>query len=237
MSCGKGCKEITLLKGNGIVSTTDNLNGTFTILYDNGDTFTTSDFTGAAGAQGIQGIQGPAGTNGTNGVIVLKSLHPKATTVGILPQIIGDPLGYELIEWGAVLTGTILEMEFDIHSTGPVAATSAKLGFFLNKSNIYLPELSLGVLPLTIPDNDYQALNVKMTLTKNTNTEGYISLQASLTGNGSNGNVTNNKIWEMSKFIVLTTVATIKERIEVQVDPGSNPVTLDRVIIKLINPV
>lgn len=53
--CGcKGCKGITLLKGNGIVSTVDNNNGTFTITYDNGDTFTTSNFTGPTGAPALR---------------------------------------------------------------------------------------------------------------------------------------------------------------------------------------
>jgi hypothetical protein len=63
--------------GNGIVSTTDNGDGTFTFTYDDGSTFTTSDLTGPQGAtgaqgpqglQGIQGIQGVAGANGTNGL-------------------------------------------------------------------------------------------------------------------------------------------------------------------------
>ncbi len=54
--------------GNGIASTTNNGDGTFTFTYDDGSTFTTSDLTGPQGAtgaqgpQGIQGVQGPAGT-------------------------------------------------------------------------------------------------------------------------------------------------------------------------------
>jgi hypothetical protein len=58
------------LDGNGIASTTDNGDGTFTFTYDDGSTFTTSDLTGpqgATGSQGPQGVQGPAGANGTNG--------------------------------------------------------------------------------------------------------------------------------------------------------------------------
>ncbi len=56
--------------GNGIASTTDNGDGTFTFTYDDGTTFTTSDLTGPQGVQGVQGLTGatgPAGTNGTNG--------------------------------------------------------------------------------------------------------------------------------------------------------------------------
>jgi hypothetical protein len=58
------------LDGNGIASTTDNNDGTFTLMYDDGSTFTTSDLTGpqgAIGAQGPQGIQGPAGNDGVIG--------------------------------------------------------------------------------------------------------------------------------------------------------------------------
>lgn len=44
--------------GNGIASTVDNSDGTFTINYTDGSSFTTSDLTGP---QGIQGIQGPEG--------------------------------------------------------------------------------------------------------------------------------------------------------------------------------
>lgn len=55
--CGN-CKGVKLLKGNGIKTITDNEDGTFTILLDNGDTFTTSDFTGPAGADGDDGTDG-----------------------------------------------------------------------------------------------------------------------------------------------------------------------------------
>lgn len=51
--------------GNGIVSVSDNGNGTLTFTYFDGSTYTTPVLTGL---QGPQGIQGPAGQNGTNGV-------------------------------------------------------------------------------------------------------------------------------------------------------------------------
>jgi hypothetical protein len=66
------------LDGNGITSTTDNGDGTFTFTYNDGSTFTTSNLTGAQGAQGIQGVAGingavgatgPQGINGTNGAV------------------------------------------------------------------------------------------------------------------------------------------------------------------------
>jgi microcystin-dependent protein len=47
--------------GVGITSTVDNNNGTFTINYTDGSSFTTSDLTGP------QGIQGPAGNDGVDG--------------------------------------------------------------------------------------------------------------------------------------------------------------------------
>ena len=56
--------------GNGIVSTTDNGDGTFTFTYDDGTTFTTSDLTGPQGATGVtgpQGVQGPQGIQGETG--------------------------------------------------------------------------------------------------------------------------------------------------------------------------
>jgi hypothetical protein len=57
--------------GVGITSTIDNGDGTFTINYSDGSSFTTADFTGSQGLQGPvgpQGLQGLSGTNGTNGV-------------------------------------------------------------------------------------------------------------------------------------------------------------------------
>jgi hypothetical protein len=72
--------------GNGILSTTDNGDGTFTLNYTDGSSFTTSNLTGptgltgpagsqglqgaagADGAQGPQGIQGLAGADGQGGV-------------------------------------------------------------------------------------------------------------------------------------------------------------------------
>lgn len=66
------CKGITLLAGKdgvGIVNTVDNGDGTLTIIYSDGSTFTTSDLTGPQGPQGIQGIQGPVGPAGPAGPI------------------------------------------------------------------------------------------------------------------------------------------------------------------------
>ena len=62
-----GAQGPTGQNGNGIVSTTDNDDGTFTITYTDGSIFTTSNLTGPQGAQGIQGIQGAQGNTGATG--------------------------------------------------------------------------------------------------------------------------------------------------------------------------
>jgi hypothetical protein len=57
----KDCKGITLLKGTngvGIVSITDNENGTFTILMSDGSTFLSPNYTGPTGATGATGVSG-----------------------------------------------------------------------------------------------------------------------------------------------------------------------------------
>ena len=53
--------------GVGIQSTVDNGDGTFTITYTDGSTFTSADLTGPQGIQGIQGPQGPVGPQGAIG--------------------------------------------------------------------------------------------------------------------------------------------------------------------------
>jgi len=75
-----GAQGPTGQNGNGIVSTTDNGDGTFTLTYTDGSSFTTSNLTGPQGAQGntgdtgqqgIQGntgAQGPAGDDGIDGI-------------------------------------------------------------------------------------------------------------------------------------------------------------------------
>lgn len=66
----EGCSD-----GVGIVSTIDNNNGTFTFIYSDGSTFTTSDLTGpqgATGPTGATGPQGPAGNNGSNANIIVE---------------------------------------------------------------------------------------------------------------------------------------------------------------------
>ena len=83
------------------------------------------------------------------------------------------------------------------------------------------------------------SFNIKMTLTKNTNTEGYISMQAYSINNGSSGPTGLAFVWGMSKFITLATAPGIIEKLEVLVLPDpiiADPVTLNRVVIKYIIP-
>jgi hypothetical protein len=53
--------------GNGIESTIDNEDGTFTLIFDDGTSFTTSDFTGPQGDVGPQGDIGLTGPEGPQG--------------------------------------------------------------------------------------------------------------------------------------------------------------------------
>lgn len=58
MSCCENCGGLTLLQGTngiGIVSITDNGDGTLTILYTDGNIYVTPDFTGPTGAAGNNG--------------------------------------------------------------------------------------------------------------------------------------------------------------------------------------
>ena len=63
-----GAQGIQGLTGNGIASTTDNGNGTFTLLYTDGSSFTTANLTGPTGATGAQGPIGNTGATGPQGI-------------------------------------------------------------------------------------------------------------------------------------------------------------------------
>ena len=54
--------------GVGISSAVDNSNGTFTLNFTDGSSFTTPDLTGPQGAQGIQGATGDTGPQGAQGI-------------------------------------------------------------------------------------------------------------------------------------------------------------------------
>jgi hypothetical protein len=54
--------------GVGISSTVDNSDGTFTLTYTDGTSFTTADLTGPQGLQGLQGDTGVQGSQGLQGI-------------------------------------------------------------------------------------------------------------------------------------------------------------------------
>jgi hypothetical protein len=235
--CGcKDCQGITLLKGTdgvGIVSITAQEDGTFVFLYSDGTTYTSPDLTGP---QGIQGIPGPAGTNGTNGtdgVIILHSeyVHDNSTTTGAI-ETLGNPLGYTLADWDTAPADSIYEMEFDFTSNGASSVNIGGIAFYLNGSNTYIPALVLGNPILPLLEDGSQALNVKITLTNINTTTGYVSLIATRSPGGTS--VTPTIVFGMSKTIVLA--GGVVDALEVQVKVVANPITLERVIIKQINP-
>ncbi len=63
----QGPQGVQGIPGNGIVSTVNNLNGTYTFNYSDGTNFTTTSLIGPQGAQGLQGSQGPQGPQGNTG--------------------------------------------------------------------------------------------------------------------------------------------------------------------------
>ena len=103
--CGcKDCNSITLFSGDdgvGILSTTDNNDGTFTILYTDGTTFTSSDLTGP---------QGPVGPEGPPNGIIRKKIYNINTNSGSQTYTVGaDVYTIEVEIVGGGGAGSILE--------------------------------------------------------------------------------------------------------------------------------
>ncbi len=115
--------------GVGIVSTIDNNNGTFTINYSDGSSFTTIDLTGPqgptgnAGAPGQQGIQGPPGNDGATG-----PQGPQGATGATGPQGPAGPAGPTGATGSAGATGATGPQG----PAGPVGCTNNN---FVIKSN------------------------------------------------------------------------------------------------------
>jgi hypothetical protein len=186
---------------------------------------------GPQGETGPQGPIGPQGPQGETGVILLHADHPKTLSAGGAIQSIGS---YQLLDFSAVPSGTTFEMEFDVSSAGAGSGTGL-LTFLLDESNIYVPELDIFSNPvIELPESESEAFNFKITLTKNTNTEGYFSLVVTRIPNREDN--TPSLIFSVSKFIVLTTSPGNEEVIEVIVKPDFNRISLDRVVIKYLLP-
>jgi hypothetical protein len=237
--CCKDCKGITLLKGNGIVSTVDNNDGTFTITYSDGSTFTTSDLTGPQGIQGIQGEPGINGTNGTNGANgistynLIHSVHPHDTTTTTTNEVLGEAAGYPLVDWDLAPVGLAYEMEFDLSSNGDSGITNGLVTLYLNESNTYVPALIFTDPAIPILEDGIQSLNIKVTLTKITTTSGFVSLMAMRSPGGNSG--TPTLVFGMSRTIVLA--GGVVDKLEVIAKAPNNPITLERVLIKELLPV
>ena len=85
--------------GNGIASTVDNGNGTYTFTYTDGSTFTTSDLTGPQGPQGPAGPKGEPGTQGPQGATGLQGpVGPKGDTGATGPQGLQGEQGIQGIQ-------------------------------------------------------------------------------------------------------------------------------------------
>lgn len=173
----------------------------------------------------------------TQNIELLFAVFPRVDSTGTTLQNL-DEGNLEIPAWFDVAVGTTYEMEFDLVSVGAPndPLDSGKLAIYLGESDVYIPELSAGnpVLPLRL--DDVQALNIKMTISKETNTSAYVSLvaESSITSSSSTA---SNENYYVSKFITIATGTGILERIEVLVKPVSGQViTLNRVIIKKLNP-
>lgn len=69
MCTSNNCNEVTLFKGTngvGVSSTVNNGDGTFTIYYTDGTSYTSPDLTGPTGATGSTGSTGATGAAGIN---------------------------------------------------------------------------------------------------------------------------------------------------------------------------
>jgi hypothetical protein len=143
--------------GNGIISTINNGNGTFTFNYSDGSSFTTANLTGPQGPQGNAGIQGPAGNNGQNGIGITNSF------------VQGDSLFMVLSNGQILNTGYV---------RGPQGSTAPTQTLSQNGSNI---TLSNGGGTVSINDADSNPTN-EIELPSIPGTSGQV-----LTANGSGG--------------------------------------------------
>jgi len=112
--------------GVGIASTVDNNNGTFTINYTDGSSFTTADLTGPQGSQGIQGEQGPIGPTGATGPQGIQGPPGNDGVDGLNGQDGQDGLSAYDIWLSLGNTGT--EQDFIDSLVGPEGQTGSSFG-------------------------------------------------------------------------------------------------------------
>ncbi len=116
-----GIDGINGANGNGILSTTDNGNGTFTFNYTDGSSFTTSNLTGPTGLTGpagSQGLQGAAGADGAQGPQGIQGVTGNDGAIGAPgPQGAPGPAGADG-QGGVTTAGTGI----NVTGTGTVAS-------------------------------------------------------------------------------------------------------------------
>jgi hypothetical protein len=104
--------------GNGIASTTDNGDGTFTFTYDDGSTFTTSNLTGPQGAQGPTGING---ANGASAYDIWLAQGNSGSVQDFLNSLNSNPVGSELQSLSNLFTnGSFTVTDFLLDREGSI---------------------------------------------------------------------------------------------------------------------
>lgn len=238
--CGcNECNGLTLFPGQdgvGILSITDNGNGTFTFLLTNGTTFTTSDLTGP---QGPVGPQGPTGATGATGTVLVTSIHDAGGAIGNTLQAMGAPSGYLFTKWDTIPDGSLFEIEVVVHSFNdvpPVGGAFNYLGFEFTSASEYIAFTGTTTPLIPVPNIlGIKSTTVKMCLTKKSATTAYVSLIASgdFTGTVNGGSVLDviNSYGVASE---ITIGATSSERLRVYgLCASDGSLLLDRLTIKL----
>jgi len=224
------CNGLTLFPGQdgvGILSITDNGNGTFTFLLTNGTTYTTSDLTG------------PTGATGATGTVLVTSVHDQGIVLGNTLQAIGSPSGYLFTKWDTIPDGSLFEIEAVVHSFNdvpPVGGAFNYLGFEFTSASEYIAFTGTTTPLIPVPNIlGLRSTTVKMCLTKKSATTAYVSLVASgdFTGTINSGSVLDvtNSYGVASQ---ITIGATSSERLRVYgLCALDGSLTLDRLTIKL----
>lgn len=235
--CGcNECNGLTLFPGQdgvGILSITDNGNGTFTFLLTNGTTFTTSDLTGPVGPQG------PTGATGATGTVLVTSIHDAGSVYGNTLQAIGAPSGYLFTKWDTIPDGSLFEIEVVVHSFNDVPPTGGPfnyLGFKFSSASEYIAFTGTTTPLIPIPNIlGLRSTTVRITLTKKSATTAYVAMISSgdFIGTFKQGSLIDTT----SSYGVASDInigATSSERLVVYGLPASDgSLLLDRLTIKL----
>lgn len=238
--CGcNECNGLTLFPGQdgvGILSITDNGNGTFTFLLTNGTTFTTSDLTGP---QGPVGPQGPTGATGATGTVLVTSIHDAGAVYGNTLQAIGAPSGYLFTKWDTIPDGSLFEMEILVSSFNDVPPIDPLnyLGFKFTSASEYIAFSGTTTPLIPIPNvMGNKTTAVRITLTKKSSTTAHVAMIATGDFSGpfiqSGSAIAYGNSYGVSSEITIG--ATSSERLVVYGLPAiDGTLNLDRLTIKL----